>query len=104
MNQRIETSNLAAPDAADESHQRWRDAENGHPVYQSPYNDLRGGEAQFLVEYADYYRTPRGYHARSVNFGNAWMTSGSIRAAKHRRFTLGKHPKPQPHTTEHYHD
>jgi len=52
--------------------QRWKDAQNGHPAYQPPYNDLKGGEAQFLVEYADYYRTPRGYHARSVNSGNAW--------------------------------
>ncbi|MGD9944223.1 MAG: alpha/beta hydrolase [Burkholderiaceae bacterium] len=54
------------------SRQRWRDAENGNPAYQPPYNDLKGGEAQFLVEYHDYYRTPRGYHPRAVNSGNAW--------------------------------
>jgi len=54
------------------SRQRWQDAENGAPAYQPPYNELKGGEAQFLVEYADYYRTPRGYHPRSVNSGNAW--------------------------------
>jgi len=54
------------------SRQRWQDAENGAPAYQPPYNELKGGEAQFLVEYADYYRTPRGLHARSVNSGNAW--------------------------------
>jgi len=54
------------------SRQRWQDAENDAPAYQPPYNELKGGEAQFLVEYADYYRTPRGYHARSVNSGNAW--------------------------------
>ncbi|KAB2896794.1 MAG: alpha/beta hydrolase, partial [Burkholderiaceae bacterium] len=52
--------------------QRWKDAEAGTPAYQPPYNELRGGEAQFLVEYADYYRTPRGYHPRAVNSGNAW--------------------------------
>jgi len=57
------------------SRQRWQDAENGTPAYQPPYNDLKGGEAQFLVEYADYYRTPRGYHARSVNSGNAWTVT-----------------------------
>ncbi len=51
------------------SRQRWVDAENGAPAYQPPYNDLRGGEAQFLVDYHDYYRTPRGYHARAVNSG-----------------------------------
>ncbi|MBL8289130.1 MAG: alpha/beta hydrolase [Rubrivivax sp.] len=54
------------------SRQRWKDAEAGKPAYQPPYNDLKGGEAQFLVEYHDYYRTKRGYHARSVNSGNAW--------------------------------
>jgi len=55
--------------------QRWQDAENGAPAYQPPYNDLKGGEAPFLVEYADYYRTPRGYHPRSVNSGNAWTVT-----------------------------
>jgi len=54
------------------SRQRWKDAEIGTPAYQPPYNELKGGEAQFLVEYADYYRTPRGYHPRSINSGNAW--------------------------------
>ena len=54
------------------SQQRWKDAEAGTPAYQPPYNELKGGEAQFLVEYHDYYRTPRGYHPRAVNSGNAW--------------------------------
>lgn len=52
--------------------QRWADAENGTPAYQPAYNELKGGEAQFLVDYHDYYMTPRGYHARAVNSGNAW--------------------------------
>jgi len=52
--------------------QRWKDAEAGKPTYQRPYNELKGGEAQFLVEYHDYYMTPRGYHPRAVNSGNAW--------------------------------
>lgn len=54
------------------SRQRWVDAEKGTPAYQPPYNELHGGEAQFLVEYHDYYRTPRGQHPRSVNSGNSW--------------------------------
>lgn len=53
------------------SQQRWKDAEVGKPAYQPPYNELKGGEAQFVVEYADYYRTSRGYHPRAVNSGNA---------------------------------
>lgn len=54
------------------SRQRWEDAANGKPTYQPAYNKLKGGEAQFLVDYADYYMTRRGYHARAVNSGNAW--------------------------------
>jgi fermentation-respiration switch protein FrsA (DUF1100 family) len=54
------------------SRQRRADAEKGTPAYQPPYNVLKGGEAQFLVEYHDYYMTPRGYHKRAVNSGNAW--------------------------------
>lgn len=52
--------------------QRWADAQQGKPAYQPPYNVLKGGEAQFLVDYHAYYMTPRGYHPRAVNSGNAW--------------------------------
>lgn len=58
--------------------QRWKDAENGTPAYQAPYNKLSGGEAQFQIEYHDYYMTPRGYHERSVNSGNAWTMTTPI--------------------------
>ena len=51
---------------------RWEDAAKGTPAYQPPYNDLKGGEAQFMVDYHDYYRTQRGYHPRAVNSGNSW--------------------------------
>lgn len=54
------------------SRQRWEDAAKGAPAYQPPYNDLKGGEAQFMVDYHDYYRTKRGYHPRAVNSGNSW--------------------------------
>lgn len=54
------------------SRQRWEDAAKGAPAYQPPYNDLKGGEAQFMVDYHDYYRTKRGYHRRAVNSGNSW--------------------------------
>jgi uncharacterized protein len=54
------------------SQQRWEDAEKGTPAYQAPYNVLHGGEPQFMLDYHDYYMTPRGYHPRAVNSGNAW--------------------------------
>lgn len=54
------------------SRQRWVDAEKDVPSYQPAYNQLTGGEEQFLVDYHDYYMTARGYHSRSVNSGNSW--------------------------------
>ncbi|WP_235976967.1 alpha/beta hydrolase [Sandaracinobacteroides hominis] len=54
------------------SRQRWDDAMKGSPAYGPPANTLNGGEAQFLVDYHDYYMTPRGYHERAVNSGKSW--------------------------------
>lgn len=52
--------------------QRWEDAEKGVPGYGPSMNELKGGEAQFLVDYHDYYKTPRGFHKRSVNSNGSW--------------------------------
>lgn len=52
--------------------QRWQDAENGSPAYGPVSNELHGGEPQFLVDYHDYYRTPRGFHPRAVNSNASW--------------------------------
>jgi len=60
------------------SRKRWEDAEAGTPAYQPPYNVLRGGEPQFMADYADYYMTPRGYHSRAVNSGNAWTQTTAL--------------------------
>jgi fermentation-respiration switch protein FrsA (DUF1100 family) len=57
------------------SRQRWLDAENGSPAYGPPLNELRGGEAQFLVDYHDYYKTPRGFHPRAVNSNGSWTVT-----------------------------
>jgi len=55
------------------SRQRWEDAANGTPAMQPAYNaELQGDEPQFMIDYYDYYMTPRGYHPRAVNSGNAW--------------------------------
>lgn len=55
------------------SRQRWVDAEKGSPAYQPAYNSKpAAGAPQFMVDYHDYYGTPRGYHKRAVNSGNAW--------------------------------
>lgn len=76
--------------------QRWKDAENGTPAYQAPYNKLSGDEAQFLVEYHDYYMTPRGYHERSVNSGNAWTITTPIAFMNMPILTYIKEISPRP--------
>lgn len=76
--------------------QRWKDAEGGAPAYQSPYNELKGGEAQFLVDYHDYYMTPRGYHPRAVNSGNAWTITTPLSFMNMPILTYIKEISPRP--------
>ncbi|SFN56416.1 hypothetical protein SAMN05660284_01773 [Formivibrio citricus] len=60
------------------SRQRWQDAENGAPAMLPEFNVLKGGEPQFLVDYADYYKSKkRGFHPRAINSNGSWtITSG----------------------------
>lgn len=60
------------------SQQRWVDADKGAPTYGPAMNELKGGEAQFLVDYHDYYKTPRGFHPRSVNSNASWSITNSL--------------------------
>ncbi|VXD05183.1 conserved exported hypothetical protein [Pseudomonas sp. 8Z] len=76
--------------------QRWKDAQNGAPAYQPPYNELKGGEAQFLVDYHDYYMTPRGYHPRAVNSGNAWTMTTPLSFMNMPILTYIKEISPRP--------
>lgn len=78
------------------SQQRWKDAESGVPAYQPPYNKLKGGEAQFLVDYHDYYMTPRGYHPRAVNSGNAWTMTTPLSFMNMPILTYIKEISPRP--------
>lgn len=78
------------------SAQRWNDAKNGEPASQSPYNVLKGDEAQFLVDYHDYYMTPRGYHPRAVNSGNAWSVTTPISFMNMPILTYIKEISPRP--------
>jgi fermentation-respiration switch protein FrsA (DUF1100 family) len=60
------------------SRQRWQDAEQGMPAYGPPMNELKGGEAQFLVDYHDYYKTPRGFHPRAINSNASWTATNPL--------------------------
>lgn len=64
----------------DLSQQRWKDAENGKPG-DGPRNlpeKLKGDEPQFVVDYFNYYRTPRGFHPNSVNSNGAWLVTNPL--------------------------
>ncbi|MGL6175480.1 MAG: alpha/beta hydrolase, partial [Vibrionaceae bacterium] len=78
------------------SMQRWQDAEHGTSAYQQPYNKLKGGEPQFLVDYHDYYMTKRGYHARAVNSGNAWTQTTPLSFMNMPLLTYIKEISPRP--------
>ncbi|WP_052057245.1 alpha/beta hydrolase [Helicobacter sp. MIT 03-1614] len=39
---------------------------------------LRGDEPQFIKDYFDYYKTPRGFHARSINSNGYWNLTSSL--------------------------
>lgn len=61
------------------SQQRWKDAESGKTAAgpRSNAEKLKGNEPQFVKDYFDYYRTPRGFHERSINSNGVWAaTSG----------------------------
>ena len=57
--------------------QRWKDAENG--TYAASSNNLpeklNGKEPQFVVDYFNYYKTPRGFHPRSINSNGSWTAT-----------------------------
>ena len=77
--------------------QRWKDAEAGTFAYGPEYNKaLKGDEPQFVKEYYDYYRTPRGFHERSVNSGNSWTATTPLSFMNMPILTYIKEISPRP--------
>jgi fermentation-respiration switch protein FrsA (DUF1100 family) len=62
------------------SQQRWNDAEKGEfaPSIQNLPEKLSGKEPLFVQQYFDYYKTPRGFHPRSLNSNNAWRATNPL--------------------------
>ncbi len=62
------------------SEQRWIDAEKGvaAPGPRVLPETLEGVTDPVLQMYFDYYRTPRGFHARSPNSNGAWTATGPM--------------------------
>lgn len=77
--------------------QRWKDAEAGTFAYGPEGNKALNDDApQFLKDYYDYYRTPRGYHKRSVNSGNSWTATTPISFMNMPILTYIKEISPRP--------
>jgi uncharacterized protein len=79
--------------------QRWKDAENGTPFYDSSRslpNKLTGKEPAFIAEYQNYYKTPRGFHPRSINSNGAWAATSSLSLMNMPILTYVKEISPRP--------
>ncbi|MBR1946230.1 MAG: alpha/beta hydrolase, partial [Alphaproteobacteria bacterium] len=61
------------------NNQRTADAKNGSfaPAAGLP-DKLTGKEPQFVKDYFDYYKTPRGFHKRSINSNGHWNTTSAL--------------------------
>jgi len=59
------------------SGQRWADAEKGTPAPSTNNlpQKLQGNEPPFVVDYFNYYKTPRGFHPNSINSNGAWTAT-----------------------------
>lgn len=78
--------------------QRWKDAEKGEVSIGSRNlpEKLTGNEPQFVKEYFDYYRTPRGFHPRSLNSNSGWTTTNAISFMNTPLLTYIKEISPRP--------
>lgn len=80
------------------SEQRWKDAENGETAYgpQGLPDTLKGSEPQFVKEYHAYYKTPRGFHPRSVNSNGSWTATNALSFMNMPILTYIKEISPRP--------
>lgn len=78
--------------------QRWTDAEKG--TYASSTinlpEKLTGNEPQFVAEYFNYYKTPRGFHPRSINSNGSWTATSSLSFMNMPLLTYIKEISPRP--------
>ena len=59
--------------------QRTEDFKNGAYAKASGLPEkLTGEEPQFVQDYYGYYKTPRGFHSRSINSNGNWNTTASL--------------------------
>jgi uncharacterized protein len=80
------------------SQQRWADAEKGTPASGPRIlpEKLQGNEPQFVVDYFNYYRTPRGFHPNSPNSNGAWTATNALSFMNMPLLTYIKEISPRP--------
>ena len=78
--------------------QRWKDAEIGATAPGSRIlpEKLEGNEPQFVVDYFNYYRTPRGFHKNSPNSNGAWTATNALSFMNMPLLTYIKEISPRP--------
>ena len=61
------------------SQQRWEDAEKGTPKSGPKMNEVKAGDPQFKLDYADYYKnSKRGFHPRAINSNGSWTATNPL--------------------------
>jgi hypothetical protein len=80
------------------SQQRWADAEKGMPAPSTNNlpEKLQGNEPQFVVDYFNYYKTPRGFHPNSINSNGAWTSTSPLSFMNMPLLTYIKEISPRP--------
>jgi uncharacterized protein len=80
------------------SQQRWADVEKGTPAPSSNNlpEKLQGNEPKFVVDYFDYYKTPRGFHPNSINSNGAWTATTPLSFMNMPLLTYIKEIAPRP--------
>jgi fermentation-respiration switch protein FrsA (DUF1100 family) len=78
--------------------QRWEDAKNGTTAFGPRIlpEKLQGNEPQFVVDYFNYYRTPRGFHPNSPNSNGAWTATNALSFMNMPLLTYIKEISPRP--------
>ncbi|MBR2793633.1 MAG: alpha/beta hydrolase [Solobacterium sp.] len=71
--------------------QRTKDYQNGNYARQGGVVDPLPADAPYFVkDYYDYYKTPRGYHPRSLNSNDGWTVNTGTSLMNMRLFTYSK--------------
>lgn len=78
--------------------QRWKDVENGTyaPSANNLPEKLTGNEPKFVVDYFNYYKTPRGFHTRSINSNGSWTATTPLSFMNMPLLTYIKEIAPRP--------